>query len=267
MFSMAGVTIAQVNIQTWTISPGALQNRLGEPAKITITIGGNGGNNVSYSGDTGGSEGNVGNILNLMNNGQLKNNAGQSIIFPQAKIVNGEVQITTNNIIKIKGNVTIDDVPNPLPPPLGPILQVAGDLEVGGLLTGLDAYGDEADYFFELGYGDETGTTTSLAQVNLMYSDLTDQTISGLLTTIYSGLEVQLPSALQSDLTLDSADNALYFVFPTSIENPTVEGYSTDAGLTYNDSMELTPEPGTFMLLGCGLVTLAGVLRRKLSRG
>jgi hypothetical protein len=255
MFLVAGVTTAHAQ-KTWTVSPGALQNRAGAGGTIQVTLGG-----VTYTASTGAAQGNTANLQNLFTNGSLTSPSGNTIKFDpaQVSIVNGEVQITSNviNGIASPDGLTLDVVPNPPPPPpppVVPLVQVSGSLELGGSLAGVNSTGGDAEYNFELGYGDATGTTTSLAHVDLKYTDLTDKTIGGLLTEIDFDLETQLPSALQSDLTLDSADNALYFAFPTSIENPTVEGYSTDASLSYSTDLAV-PEGGASLMY----LLLAGV--------
>jgi len=138
-------------------------------------------------------------------------------------------------------------------------------LILGGSLTGLDSNGNGAIYNFAVGYGDETGTPTYLAEATLTFADIANPTLAGLLTAIDSSLEAQLPTAFQGDLTLDLADNALNFTFPASIQDPTVEGYFTNVGLFYSSGLEIVPEPSSAALLGAGIgiLGLAALRNRK----
>jgi hypothetical protein len=122
--------------------------------------------------------------------------------------------------------------------------EMVASLDLGGSLTGLNQRGTGALYVFDLGYGDATGTPTYFAQSCLSTANITSiDGLDGLLTATYNNLEGQLSANLKSDLTLDLADNAINFIFPDSINNPTVEGFSTDTGLSYTTGLAVTGDP------------------------
>ncbi|MGO9246405.1 MAG: PEP-CTERM sorting domain-containing protein [Verrucomicrobiia bacterium] len=109
-------------------------------------------------------------------------------------------------------------------------------LQVAGSPSGLDQAGDPATYYYALGYGDETGSPTYLAQASLSAADIQNLAPGTLVTAIYNNLEGQLSAPFQSDLTLNLANNTLVFAVPASIPDPSVAGSSTDLGLALSCS-------------------------------
>lgn len=109
--------------------------------------------------------------------------------------------------------------------------QVMGSLNAAGSLSGLDPNGNAASYFFAIGYGDAQGNPTWLAQSDLSASSLTGLTLPSLLTATYNNLQSQLSPTLQSDLTLDLANNAINFAFPGTGQDACIEAACSDTVL------------------------------------
>lgn len=118
--------------------------------------------------------------------------------------------------------------------------QVVGSLDLGNSLTGLDQNGNPAIYDFEVGYTDPAYNEIFYAESTLSAASIGPFSVAGLLTATYNNMEAQLPAPLQSDLTLDLADDAINFAFEAGITEPTVGGYSTDSGYLTAFSTGLT---------------------------
>jgi hypothetical protein len=248
----------------YTLSPGAIP-----PPKVTVKVDLGTGPNGVYTGTvtgTGafGTQVTGADLQGLMNSG-LTNPAGQTINFG-ATIIPGtdQIQFPKDNIKKVDATT---------PPGLWNVVwdsingTAVASLTLTGTLSGQDQNGGVATYDFDLGYGDETGSPTWIAESNVLYSDLTNQTISGVLTATYDNLESQLPAAYQGGLELDLSDNSLFFAFPDSIFDPSGTSYSTDMGITDVTDWEIVPEPCTLALLSLGVSGLIIGYRRRPRNG
>ena len=133
------------------------------------------------------------------------------------------------------------------------------DLAIVGLSgtpTGLDIFGAESVFTASFGYDGLTVSDT------IDYADLTGTSISDVLTDFYDSFLAQLPTQLDSALSLDLPDDQITFQFPESETNYFASIATTDAGIEEAGGIadDTTPEPGT-LLLAAGAVTalLAGL--------
>jgi hypothetical protein len=108
---------------------------------------------------------------------------------------------------------------------------VVGSLQVGNSLTGVNQSDAAATYNFQIGSSDASYNSTFFASCTISASSISTFTPAALLSAIYANLEGQLATQYQSDLTLNLTDDTLSFAFPSSIADPTISAYSTDAGL------------------------------------
>jgi hypothetical protein len=78
-----------------------------------------------------------------------------------------------------------------------------------------------------------------------------------LLDDIYTDLKQQLPTALQSRLTLDLSSDTIAFIFPSSSDQ-FVQNYTSDGEVTANQSIQgVIPELSTWAMLLIGFAGLA----------
>jgi hypothetical protein len=121
-------------------------------------------------------------------------------------------------------------------------------IKFAGNLTGMTSNGAVASYFASFGY--DSVTTTS----SILFSDLTDQTVEGLMSAMFSNLSAGLPSTDQGNLHL--SNGAIRFDLPAGSTSPFVEISTSDTGITATQSLLAVPEPASLTLLGFGVLGL-----------
>jgi hypothetical protein len=129
---------------------------------------------------------------------------------------------------------------------------LVGVIGFTGSPTGVDMTGAISTFSADL------DSSTFTDDVSLSYNSLSDKSLNGLLEATYQQLDAGLPSALQTSLTLDLADDQVLFSFPAGEPDYTVEMNSTDTGVAILGGMETVPEPSALILLGTGLLGVTG---------
>jgi hypothetical protein len=111
---------------------------------------------------------------------------------------------------------------------------------------------DDATYIATI--GDSAFTDTA----SIMFA--TPPTLETLLDGVYADLKSQLPTGLQSRLSLDMSSDTIAFTFPASSDQ-FVQNFTSDGEVTANQSIQgVVPEPSTWamMLLGFAGLGFAG---------
>jgi len=236
---MLTVTTAVASADTISVNDGYKW-----PITVTVTL----SSGVTYSGTTGPGATNT-DILNVVNGG-LTNSKGQTINLG-ATISNGEVTFGHDNISNISANGSTVGYGNVNPN------NTVGGLTIGGYLSGAGY-----TYDFVLGYGDETGTLTALAEADI--AGTSGMTIDDLLTATYNTLDNELsPYGLQGNLTLDLTDDQIdFFPYFPGVDDPSVSVDTNDLNVAYVGSLAETPEPSSVALFTVGLTGLLALARR-----
>jgi len=129
-----------------------------------------------------------------------------------------------------------------------------------GTPTGLDINGDESVFTASFGYDGLTVSDT------IDYDNLTGTSIDDVLTDFYDSFLSQLPTQLDSALSLDLPDDQILFQFPNNETNYFVNIATTDAGVEEAGGIaDDTPEPGTILLAAGAVAALA--VRTRLRTG
>jgi hypothetical protein len=133
----------------------------------------------------------------------------------------------------------------------------------GGDLTGT-ILGDGATATYDVTFGYDG----LLDQSSVSYDNLSSATLVGLLTATYDNLLADLPSQLQSSLSLDLSTDTIRFELSDSANNPFVYGDSLDQGVFYAETLVTTaPEPSGLSMVSIGtFLAIVFVQRRRLSR-
>ena len=126
-------------------------------------------------------------------------------------------------------------------------------------LSGFDGTGSPSTFTATFGY---TGFTDT---ASVSYNQLTNNTLDGLVTQLYTDLHGGLPTSLQSNLHLDLPDDLITFSFPTGHTGYFGGTISIDTLAEPNGGLvPTTPEPSSLFLFGSGILGLSGFFRKRL---
>jgi hypothetical protein len=156
-----------------------------------------------------------------------------------------------NNVVTITGATKFAYADNS--EETGLKLASAGPATDNGAIVTLGYMGapSEDDASYVATFGDSAFTDT----VSVVFPE--PPSLETLLDDIYADLKGQLPTALQSRLTLDMASDTIAFVFPASSDQ-FVQNYTSDGEVTANQSIEgVVPEASTWAMLLVGFAGLA----------
>jgi len=167
-----------------------------------------------------------------------------------------------NNVVTITGATKFAYADNS--EETGLKLASAGPATNNGVIVTLGYTGDpsEDDATYVATFGDSAFTDTA----SILFPD--PPSLDTLLGDIYADLKAQLPTGLQSRLTLDLLTDTIAFTFPASSDQ-FVQDYTSDGEVTANQSIQgVVPEPSTWTMIVIGFagIGLAGLRRRSRSR-
>jgi hypothetical protein len=168
-----------------------------------------------------------------------------------------------NNVVTITGATKFVYADNSAE--TGLKLASAGPATNNGIIVTLGYSGtpsdDDATYVAT--FGDSVFTDTT----SIVFPE--PPSLDTLLDDIYADLKAQLPTALQSRLTLDLSSDTIAFTFPSSSDQ-FVQNYTSDGEVTAYQSIEgVVPEASTWamMLVGFAGLAYAGYRRSRRSDG
>jgi PEP-CTERM motif len=137
---------------------------------------------------------------------------------------------------------------------------------VGLILT--DTYNQNGENYFESGVGTTVGNITHFANTFFdipnfdgTFSNATFNSTTDVLTAAFSGSEFNGTTwgAFNGQLT-----ETLSFNGPTSFYDEDGFSFNLQSGTVSSATMSTVPEPGSLVMFGTGLLSMAGVIRRKL---
>ena len=132
-----------------------------------------------------------------------------------------------------------------------------GQTAFTGNLTGVGYDGvSPGEYVVAFGYD---GLSISS---DILYNSLPVKTLDGLAMATYDNLLAQLPTSLQSDLSLNPSTDAITFTFPDAATNPFASAAALDSGVTRSLTLAFVPEPATWTMMLIGLGGLGATMRR-----
>lgn len=159
----------------------------------------------------------------------------------------------------------------PNPWTIGGVTYTTGDNLVVGQGSG---YGNLVDVFAYNGWTPVTGTIQTSPTEDMFGFDLASL---GGTSPMDITLTTNLGTYSYTDLTVPNVDTGMQFFGFVATGGEYLDGFNiasvdgTGNGPVINDvelgnAGSVVPEPGTFLMMGSGLLGLAGVLRRKLAR-
>lgn len=159
----------------------------------------------------------------------------------------------------------------PNPWTIGGVTYTTGD----NLVVGLDSgYGNAVGVFVYGGWTPMTGTIQTSPTEDMFGFDLASL---GGTSPMDITLSTNLGTYSYSDVTVPNVDTGMQFFgyiatpgeYLTGFNIASVDGVGYAPAITdveLGNAGSVVPEPGTFLMMGSGLLGLAGVLRRKLAR-
>lgn len=131
-----------------------------------------------------------------------------------------------------------------------------------GVLAGTDQNGGESQFQSSFGFNG------IVADSNLLFSELSGNTIDDLLADTYNSFLADLPANVLSNLVLDLANDEITFAFPDLATNGFVQNFTSDTNAYASQGLTGTiPEPSTLSLALLALLTVSFRLAKGKRRG
>lgn len=132
-------------------------------------------------------------------------------------------------------------------------------LSTDSVLAGVDQDGLESQFQASLGFDG------IFADAIFNFSDLSGNTIDALLTDTYNNLLADLPITYQPNLSLDLANDAIDFMFPSTASEGFVENFTSDVNAFSTASLAV-PEPSMWGLFAVGAAGFGFIRKNRNSR-
>lgn len=132
-------------------------------------------------------------------------------------------------------------------------------LSTDSVLAGVDQNGLESQFQASLGFDG------IFADAIFNFSDLSGNTIDALLTDTYNNLLADLPITYQPNLSLDLANDAIDFMFPSTASEGFVENFTSDVNAFSTASLSV-PEPSMWGLFAVGAAGFGFIRKNRNSR-